>query len=85
LPLRSAKLDLEARLDRGPSGEPTNEVMTKLATGKSKPPLFGTMHYESCRLLFQPLTALGKEGPEYLTISPGKISQAALLKAMKFT
>ena len=85
MPLAAAGLQLEARLDRGPSGDPVNGVMTKLAAAKTKPKLFGTMHYEACRLVFQPLTALGKDGPEYLTISPGKISQAALLKAMKFT
>jgi hypothetical protein len=43
------------------------------------------MHYESCRLVFQPLSILADNGPEYLTISPDKVSQAALVKAMKFT
>jgi hypothetical protein len=86
LPLDVGHLPLEARLDRGPSGVPLNAVMTKLAAAKKKrPPLFGVMHYESCRLLFQPLTALGPEGPEYLTVSKDKISQAELVKAMKFT
>jgi hypothetical protein len=78
-------LPLEARLDRGPSGVPLNAVMTKLAAKKRRPPLYGVAHYESCRLVFQPLTALGKDGPEYLTVSPDKISQAELVKAMKFT
>jgi hypothetical protein len=78
-------LPFEARLDRGPSGVPLNAVMTKLAAKKRRPPLYGVAHYESCRLVFQPLTALGKDGPEYLTVSPDKISQAELVKAMKFT
>ena len=38
-----------------------------------------------CRLVFQPLSVLGKEGIEYLTVSRDKISQAELVKAMKFT
>ena len=35
--------------------------------------------------MLQPLSALGKDGMEYLTVSPDKISQAELVKAMKFT
>jgi len=86
LPIASRHLPFEARLDRGPSGVPLNAVMTKIAAKKrGRPPLYGVAHYESCRLVFQPLTALGKDGPEYLTVSPDKISQAELVKAMKFT
>ena len=43
------------------------------------------MHYERCRLAFQPLTAFGKDGPDYLTISKDVVNKAALLKALKFT
>jgi len=85
LPVDAAFLHFEARLDRGPSGVPLSGVMKKLATKKRRPPLYGLAHYEACRVVFQPLTALGKDGPEYLTVSPDKISQAALVKAMKFT
>lgn len=85
LPLAVGALQFEARLDRGPSGTPLNAVMTKRAAKKTRPPLYGMAHYESCKIIFQPLTALGKDGPEYLTVSPDKISQAELVKAMKFT
>ena len=86
LPLATGSLPLEARLDRGPSGTPLNATLTKIAAKKrGRPPLFGVMHYEACRLMFQPLTALEKDGPQYLTVSPDKVSQAALVKAMKFT
>jgi hypothetical protein len=85
LPIEAVSLSFEARLDRGPSGVPLRDVVTKLAAKKQRPPLYGVVHYESCRLIFQPLAALGKDGPEYLTVSPEKISQAALVKAMKFT
>lgn len=85
LDVRSRFLPFEARLERGPSGSPLNAVMGKLAEKKRRPPLFGVAHYESCRLVFQPLAALAKDGPEYLTVSPDKISQATLVKAMKFT
>jgi hypothetical protein len=85
LPIRAGHLQFEARLDLGPSGTPLHSVMTKLAEKKRKPGLYGVVHYESCKLVLQPLAALGKEGPEYLTVSPGKINQAELIKAMKFT
>jgi hypothetical protein len=85
LPLRCGLIEYEARLDRGPSGTPALGVTRKLSGKKKRPPLFGIVHYESCRFVFQPLTALGKDGPEYLTVSPDKISQAELVKAMKFT
>lgn len=86
LPMTAGNLSLEARLDRGPSGEPLRTVFEKLAAAKrDRPPVFGVAHYESCRLMFQPLSALEKDGPNYLTISPEKISQALLVKAMKFT
>ncbi len=85
LPIVTDHLPFEVRLDRGPSGKPLHGVMTKLAEKKKRPPIFGVAHYESCRAIFQPLTALNEDGPEYLTISPDKVSQAALVKAMKFT
>jgi hypothetical protein len=85
LPIEACHLPLEARLDTGPSGVPVRGVMTKLASRKRRPPLYGIVHYESCRLVLQPLAVLGKEGIEYLTVSRDKISQAELVKAMKFT
>jgi hypothetical protein len=51
---------------------------------KNRPPLYGLMHYERCRLAFQPLTAFRPE-PDYLTISKEHVNKAALLKALSFT
>jgi hypothetical protein len=85
LPIETSFLPLEMRLDRGPSGVPVRGVMTKIAKKKRRPPIYGLAHYESCRIVVQPLSALGKDGIEYLTVSPDKISQAELVKAMKFT
>ena len=36
-----------------------------------------------CRLVLQPLSVFGSDGPEYLTISDEKLDRAALLKALK--
>ena len=85
LPIDAHFLSLEIRLDRGPSGTPVREVMANIAKKKRRPPIYGLAHYESCRIILQPLSALGKDGIEYLTVSPDKISQAELVKAMKFT
>jgi hypothetical protein len=85
LPVQTNDLPFEMRLDQGPSGKPLHGTMTRLAAQKRRPALYGVAHYESCKLIFQPLTAMGKDGPEYLTVSPDKISQAELVKAMKFT
>jgi len=85
LPIESNFLSMELRLDRGPSGVPVSSVMSKMARMKRRPPIYGLVHYEACRLILQPLSALKNDGIEYLTVSPDKISQAELVKAMKFT
>jgi hypothetical protein len=52
---------------------------------KTRPPLYGLMHYERCRLVLQPLTSFTNDGPDYLPISKENVNKAALLKAMSFT
>lgn len=85
LPIESNHLPFEVRLDRGPSGVPVRDLVTKMAAKKDRPPLYGIVHYESSRLILQPLSAMAEKGIEYLTVSRDKISQAELVKAMKFT
>jgi hypothetical protein len=52
---------------------------------KKKPvPLFGLLHYEKCRLMFQPLTLFGPKGLIHLMLSPDKVDRATLLRALKF-
>jgi hypothetical protein len=52
---------------------------------KTKPaPLFGLLHYEKCRLMFQPLTLFGPKGMVHLMLNPEKVDRATLLKALKF-
>jgi hypothetical protein len=85
LPVETNHLPLEMRLDRGPSGVPVRDVMGKIAVKKKRPAIYGIVHYESSRLILQPLSAWGEHGIEYLTVSRDKINQAELVKAMKFT
>jgi hypothetical protein len=86
LPIETETLPLEVRLDRGPAGSPLRGVIKKMAAKKKgRPPIYGVVHYEGCRLVLQPLTVQGKDGIEYISISPDAVSQAELVKAMKFT
>jgi len=49
-----------------------------------RPPLYGLVHYESCRILFQPLTAFVNQDIRYLAIAPESISRVELVKAISF-
>jgi hypothetical protein len=85
-PLSAGPLALHAVVSPAPEGKALRKGLDDLRkTKKGMPPLFGLMHYERCRLVFQPLTAFGPDGPDYLTISKESINKAALLKAMTFT
>ncbi len=79
-------LTLHAGVGSGAEGEALKkgiETLRKLKT--NRPPLFGLMHYERCRLAFQPLSAFPPAGPDYLTISKEIVDKAAILRALKFT
>lgn len=50
---------------------------------KNRPILFGLMHYERCRFVFQLLSSFGPQ-PNYIMISPDVIDKTSLLKALSF-
>jgi len=68
----------------GSEGEALRAALAELATAKSRPPLFGLMHYQMCRLVVQPLSLLKPAGPQHLMISEKGIDRKALLAALKF-
>jgi hypothetical protein len=74
----------DAVVAQGPEGKALHTALQALRKKKMRPPLFGLLHYEMCRLVLQPLATLGKNGPEQLMLSEKKIDRAALLKALKF-
>jgi hypothetical protein len=83
-PISAGGLTLSALVGAGPEGATLGKNLDALRKlKKNRPPLYGLMHYERCRLAFQPLTAFRPE-PDYLTISKENINKAALLKAMSF-
>lgn len=84
-PVTAGMLTLHALVGAGVEGKTLRKNLDELQKPKKeRPPLFGLMHYERCRLVLQPLTTFRTE-PDYLTISPENVNKAALLKAMSFT
>jgi hypothetical protein len=84
-PITAGPLALRA-VGAGAEGKTLKKAMDELKKLKrNRPPLFGLMHYERCRLVLQPLSSFGDGGPDYLTIAKGDVNKAALLKAMSFT
>jgi len=72
-------------LGSGPENDFFRDSLLKLNKKKLKAPMFGVMHYESCRLMFQPLSLIKEDGPEQLMLSKETFDQAALVRALKFT
>jgi hypothetical protein len=65
-------------------GKSHRRFLDEMRKKKRPAPLFGLLHYEKCRLMFQPLTLFGPKGPAHLMLSPDKVDRATLLKALKF-
>jgi hypothetical protein len=84
-PVTAGNLTLSAIVGSGAEDKTLHKGLDDLGKlKKGRPPLYGLMHYERCRLAFQPLTAFRPE-PDYLTISKENVNKAALLKALSFT
>lgn len=84
-PITAHSLDLHAVVGGGLEGKALKKNLDDLRKRKRNlPPLFGLMHYERCRLVFQPLATFA-DGPTYLPLLNEVINKAALLKAMSFT
>ena len=85
-PIADGRLMLHAVVGDGEEGKALKAKLDALRKlKKNRPPLYGLMHYESSRLVFQALSTFGASGPDYLPISRKNIDKAALLKAMSFT
>ena len=82
-PLSADDLALDAVVAKSSEGAALKKSFGAYQKKKKKPPLFGLMHYELCRLIFQPLTVFDPD-PVHLMISNEKIDRAALLKSLNF-
>jgi hypothetical protein len=83
-PLRQRVTEFTAVVPATNEGKSQKKMLDELGGKKSRPPLFGLVHYEKCRLMVQPLTVFAKDGPQHLMLSPDKIDRATLLKALRF-
>jgi hypothetical protein len=84
-PIASGQLTFDAIVSSHADGKALRGHLDALRESKTnRPPFFGLMHYERCRLILQVLSSFNPE-PDYLTISKENINKAALLKAMSFT
>jgi hypothetical protein len=54
-------------------------ALKDLKKARKRPPLYGVMHYELCRLVFQPLSTFEGKEMRHLMISNEKINLSALL------
>jgi hypothetical protein len=84
-PVEWQRIHLDALVGAGIEGQALKKSLDGLRKKKGKPPLFGLMHYERCRLVLQPLAVFTDTGPEQLGLSAEKVDRAALLKALKWT
>jgi hypothetical protein len=75
---------IELRASASGEGEALRQALKALAKAKTRPPLYGLMHYQMCRLVMQPLALLEDAGPKHLMISEKNVDKKALLAALKF-
>ena len=81
----AGRLEWSAVVASGAEGKTATASLEALRMPDAdRPPLFGLMHYERCRLAFQPLATFGKDGPDYLNISKEIVNKATLLKSLSF-
>jgi len=83
-PLTWRGLTLDAEVGTTPDAKALRTALDNLRKRKRRPPLFGLLHFDRCRAVFQPLSLLTEAGPEFLTLSGEKIDQKALLQLVKF-
>ncbi len=86
VPIRAGGLELDAVISRGPDGVALAAALDDLRRPRAaRPPLYGLVHYEMARLVFQPLTTFADDGPRHLMISRDHIDLASLMKTLDFT
>ena len=84
-PLESGGLELAAVVADGVEGEALGAALEDLRERAEPSPLYGLLHYELCRLVFQPLSLLDGDWPTHLMLSDNKVGTRELLKSLDFT
>lgn len=82
-PVTAGGREFRAVVGAGTEGKALKAAFDELRKRDTvRPPLYGLMHYERCRLVLQPLTVFPTTGPRYVTISDEKVDKGALKAAM---
>ncbi len=85
-PMTAGPLSIDVVCSTGPDGTELSAALRAYAKPRAKrPPLYGVMHVEMGRMLLQPLTVFGDDGPQHLMISDDNIDLASLMKTLDFT
>lgn len=84
-PIRMGQPEFTAIVGAETEGKAIKQKMEEIRKSKKDvPPLYGLMHYERCRLQFQPLSILKPE-PDYINLSEENGNAAALVKTFRFS
>ncbi|MBX9695743.1 MAG: hypothetical protein K2Z81_25385 [Cyanobacteria bacterium] len=83
-PLHGDSLDFHLALSKKDAAESKSILSQLTAKQKVKSSLFGLLHFENCKLVFQPLSLINADKPTHLQISDKKIDRAALVKTLRF-
>lgn len=84
-PLQFRQQEFDVTVSTTVEGKSAIEKLKAEVKKKAHSPLFGLLHYASCRMVVQPLTIFGEGKPQYITISEKSVDRRALLSALKFT
>jgi hypothetical protein len=81
-PIEADGLSFDASVSTADEGVELTKALTALRKAKARPPLFGLMHYESCRLVLRPLAVLEGGQMRQLMLSGDSIDKKKLLAAL---
>jgi hypothetical protein len=81
-PIEAEGLSFDASVSTTDEGAELTKALTSLRKGKARPPLFGLVHYESCRLVLRPLSVQDGGQMRHLMVSGDNIDKKKLLAAL---
>lgn len=82
VPFGDSALTVEVNLPKNEETKELAAVLTKMKKQKPAHPLFGVLHFDRCRWVFQPLSLLAEKGPQHLMINLEKIDLKELTKSL---
>lgn len=79
-PVEAGDLQLDAVVSTRDDGAALRTALSKLRKARRRSPLFGLVHYDLCRLVLEPLSLLGPDGPEHLMLAKELGDKRAMVK-----